>query len=85
MTMDLCCCVKRVSLPPNASVNATKPVYLKITLPALVADGAVQRVVHQQELHHTLPVINTKKTCPILTVQAFLSTNHLKVQGQQEI
>ena len=68
----------------NASVNTTEPVYLKITLPALVTDGAVQRVVHQQELHHTLPVINTK-ICPILTVQAFLSTNNLKVQGHQKI
>ena len=31
------------------------------------------------------PCHQHKKTCPILTVQAFLSTNHLKAQGQQEI
>jgi hypothetical protein len=28
---------------------------LKITLASLVTDGAVQRVVHQQELHHAFP------------------------------
>ena len=44
----------------NTNVNTFGPVYLQITLPTLVTDGTVQRMVHQQELHHTLPVISIK-------------------------
>ena len=33
---------------------------LQVTLSPLVTDGAVQGVVHQQELHHTFPVGTTQ-------------------------
>lgn len=49
-----------VLVVPSRVVSVLHRDVLKVTLPALVADWTVQRVVRQKELHHTSKIYNFK-------------------------
>ena len=46
---------KLIVREPRAVRSKSHALVLEVALPPLIADGAVQRVVDKQELHHPLP------------------------------
>lgn len=69
-------CVKSVCVLPDYNGSIELLSHLKITLASLVADGAVERMVDQQKLHHSLPVWTVgSNILPSLTTRPSLSSS----------